>query len=409
MSGFSSRATALLVTLTALFSLLVGAPALAQTEGCLPNIGKKVPVLFVHGFGGRQAIWTAGTPSMAKTVSQLKEVEVGLFDYSRENLRWVDHPNLGPRLVHEINCRAQSSREQGGPGKVLLVTHSMGGLAARYAATNGAADNIGLLITIGTPNLGSMLADSGLGAAYSMCRMVEDGSLLQLPAGVDKAACELLVTALPELQAISGLRKDSPQLAGLGWVPASIPVMAIAGNVQWRFHTFVGDISAPPSNGDLVVSTESALHGHTKREVACSGFVMLPLISDASCEHGRLLRDVEVQSQVVAALKQYRTSLTAAQCAPGETFVNVLQQEDEGMEGPERHFTVVKGPVCQDGYAAAVVDDGGTLGWINMVLKFENGAWQRQLAGSYLSDEQCAALPAKLHEFFSAADNCVDI
>ncbi len=409
MGWFSLRATILLVALAVLFSILVSMPASAQTEGCLPDVGKRIPVLFVHGFGASQRVWNEGSPSMFEAVDAISKGYSTLFDYSQENLRWVDHPNLGPRLVHEINCRAQSSREQGGPGKVVLVTHSMGGLAARYAATNGAADSIGMVITIGTPNLGSVLANSGLGAAYSMCRMAEDGSLLQLPSGVDKAACELLVSAWPQLQAISGLREDSLKLARLGWVPTSIPVFAIAGNVQWRFRTFVGDITAPPSNSDLVVATESALQGHTKREVVCSGFIMLPLISDASCEHGRLLRDSDVQRQVVVGIQQYLTSLTTAQCAPAETFVSLLQQEDEGMEGPERHFTVVKGPVCQDGYAAAVVDDGGTLGWISMVLHFENGTWQRQLAGSYLSDEQCAALPSKLYAFFDTADSCVAI
>jgi hypothetical protein len=253
---------------------------------------------------------------MFAKVGEIAEAYPDWFDYSQENLQWVDSDNLGPRLVREINCRAQSSLEQGGLGKVIIVGHSMGGLAARWAANNGAADSIGMVVTVGTPNLGSILGNTAIGLALGTCQAFTTGAILQVPAGafISGEICSFLLRLVPQLDAIHGLSKNSPELAALGWVPQNIPVVAIGGNVQWQFRTFLGTISAPPSNGDLVVSTESALHGAERHVVDCSGFVLIPMLSDAPCEHSRQINHPIVQQRVVDSIRQYVQNSSGPAC-----------------------------------------------------------------------------------------------
>ena len=65
-----------------------------------------------------------------------------------------------------IEVRARILRDQanklaheGGPGKVLILAHSQGGLDARYALKSLGLKNVSALITMGTPHHGTPLAD----------------------------------------------------------------------------------------------------------------------------------------------------------------------------------------------------------------------------------------------------------
>src|SRR5947209_5332143 len=103
---------------------LLAAPTPAAAKpgdtGCLPNVGKRVPVLFVHGFTGGPGVW--GSPndpnSTLSVVSNIpgmyEDKKLSPFDYSGSSNKWVDNDNIGKKLAMQIACMAQSSREQRG-------------------------------------------------------------------------------------------------------------------------------------------------------------------------------------------------------------------------------------------------------------------------------------------------------
>ncbi len=77
----------------------------------------------------------------------------------------VSHPNLD--FAGPVNLRAEQLRERvnealatTGAAKVHIIAHSMGGLDARHMIVDkGMADRVASLTTIGTPHLGTVLAD----------------------------------------------------------------------------------------------------------------------------------------------------------------------------------------------------------------------------------------------------------
>jgi hypothetical protein len=57
MSTLGRATQAALAALIMVASLLVATPAFAAQGGCLPDVGKKVPVLFAHGLLGKAVDW----------------------------------------------------------------------------------------------------------------------------------------------------------------------------------------------------------------------------------------------------------------------------------------------------------------------------------------------------------------
>jgi len=125
--------------------------------------GTVYPVLFVHGFNSSSQTWTRPATTTWTTYDRTDNASavelVGgidgalpvLFDYRDRALEWVDDPAIGPALADVIECL---SRESG--NKVIVIAHSMGGLATRFALGDPVvAAEVSMVITLGTPNLGS--------------------------------------------------------------------------------------------------------------------------------------------------------------------------------------------------------------------------------------------------------------
>ncbi len=170
------------LSLLAPLAMTIGAArtSASNASGCERNFGTATPVLLVHGFHeqptGPNGVWTNGTPSMEDAIAKIPGVKVVTpFDYystANTATKWVTAPTIGAALASDIICLANASTANGGPGKVILVVHSMGGLAVRCAVDPACvnrvntrkpwpaanASQIGLVITLGTPNLGSTLA-----------------------------------------------------------------------------------------------------------------------------------------------------------------------------------------------------------------------------------------------------------
>jgi pimeloyl-ACP methyl ester carboxylesterase len=216
------------------------------------HLGATTPVLLVHGFNEGPGVFTSGSPSLESSVTKAVGSAVTLvtFDYSNWSQLWVTFDQIGPQLARCITWLARTSKAQGGHGKVVIVTHSMGGLAVRCAvhptcATGiQAADKnlIGLVITLGTPNLGSNPQTLGPVADFVCTLFSQCNDLLILR---DSPAAQAMVPS-------------SGDLAKLPLLPASIPVDAIAGNIAVTTSLF-GHTYALGNDGDIIVPVTSAL------------------------------------------------------------------------------------------------------------------------------------------------------
>lgn len=143
-----------------LLSLLFSPQAMADKDTCDQVPKGKLPVLLVHGFDSGVGMWGAGNSPLDKAIESSKSGVISYFNYEANHFDWVTNENIGSKLAQTIDCLAQKSHASGGKGKVIVVAHSMGGLAARYAANQvvdgrPVADELGLVITLATPHLGS--------------------------------------------------------------------------------------------------------------------------------------------------------------------------------------------------------------------------------------------------------------
>jgi len=300
--------------------------------GCAEEgLGDGAPVLLVHGFNEGPGMWT----EMKKALGQVPGITAVTFDYSAENTGWVD--KIGPPLAHCIAGLADRSGR-----KVVVVAHSMGGLAIRAAVASSPAiaGQLGLVVTLGTPNLGSWLDTLGM-LAIQGGRQAIDQYLNASPARsliwhalVSDCAsdsvpppivCPLVRIATDPTQLVPPAIREMNLLPGSGLLqlpelPSNVPVLAIAGQVATVVTDLFGQqitINPTPA-GDLVVERDSAIWGGTHTgsgdgtwEYDC-GLVdlhSLAQIRALPCWHNGLPTAPDVEQQVTSALSQFLASL----------------------------------------------------------------------------------------------------
>ena len=295
-------------------SLCIPAQATQPGVSCVSDFGTKVPVLMVHGLYGEPLAWgdESMPGSMYAAVSDGRVIQ-DTFGYKNVNKEWITHPDIGPKLAQQIDCLSQNSLAGRGKGKVIVLAHSMGSLAAQYAVNqtvNGRklADNA-WVITIGAPNEGSSLA--------SLCE-----ELAKVKVTPDKC----------KGSAIPALKAGSKELAELPPFPLQVPVKTLSGNVT--INTIIYPSLGPvpvyipvPTQSDLVVGLKQAGRfatssgkGDGKREFACNGWIPVPSFSDAPCEHSNMLKMPEVQQEVKATIEKYISVINTPAIPPTNFF-----------------------------------------------------------------------------------------
>lgn len=149
-----------------------------------------LPVLLVHGYGGNGAYWNAlagrlKTARISHAAIDLEPMTAAIDDYAAQLAEGV-----------------KTLKQRSGAAQVIIVAHSMGGLAARaYLRQHGHAD-VARLITLGTPHHGTGLAGFGIGSnAAQMARVGRGeqgrpGAWLASLAAMEDGARRALVTSI---------------------------------------------------------------------------------------------------------------------------------------------------------------------------------------------------------------------
>ena len=226
----------------------------AHANGTVPR-----PVVLVHGWdSGSSAM--EGYARLLDTSKLLHEpLHSFLFDYSANSGQWAAMPAIASCLADYVNAVSAAYRSAGGDGKVLSVGHSMGGLAIRFSASSQYAANpdgasLGGVVTIDTPHLGSPWGNIPAAQLQQDWTQFKNGNglegLLPWPPGSDAQVC---------LASRSGSAGMPHGCATPAWLPASVPVAEIAGDITVHRQVLGFDVADSNISGDAVVSTASSL------------------------------------------------------------------------------------------------------------------------------------------------------
>jgi pimeloyl-ACP methyl ester carboxylesterase len=281
----------LLVVILAVVGVLAGpgglAPARADDgldHSCATSLGGTLPVVFVHGWRKNAHDWDTG----AKRVLSPGVTPIQ-FDYEKQHTNWVTDPHIGPALAKLILCLGRNSELSNGPGKVVLVGHSMGGLAIRCALqvscsqVIGAADYVAQVITIGTPTHGSYLRYGG--TAGEVARMALDLLCEGIRTGVtgktassaaeEQNLCQSFLTN----DAAVAFNDGSSELKALRAETPQTPVLAIAGDIKLDMAVVFGRYTV--AHGDGVVDQRSQHSWATETaDVDCGRIVLGGSVTD---------------------------------------------------------------------------------------------------------------------------------
>lgn len=267
--------------------------------------GMWVPVILVHGwtahathpntdgtaetqgtFSSLIDLWArpgAGQQGVPRSlVGQLQGIPgaaVFTYDYHPYSGRWVTDDHIGPGLGRAIKCLGEASGKQ-----VVVVGHSMGGLALRQAlADEGVADHVAVGITVGTPHEGSIAAAvlAGVGTAAQIASMAGGtwtagavSAITVLLSACGEATtvnfqsgtvCDALAPPIRGFDGEAGraLRAGSREIENLPAMPDGVPFHALAGrsnmDVPGEGWFFLPGPRRTFDLGDVVVGSESAL------------------------------------------------------------------------------------------------------------------------------------------------------
>lgn len=292
-----------LVALVAVLIVAVVPPvAIAAPTGCALGAGEtestvaasRVPVLFVHGIQSGRDMWdapvTGRTAAVTTLVGQIDGATAYTFSYRDAALDWVADQRIGPTLAATINCLATASGR-----KVVVVAHSMGGLATQLAlrepidsqhqclgdSTPDActAANVLDVVTLGTPFQGSLMLSYGQAARVAADALAVLSGRIDLAIAMEEMLATCAKAAQASLQSGGALVcgragvLDSPagrallyhsrEIAELPAWPTSVPLRAEAGDIYLPERDLISTpwltVSARPVLiGDWAVTADSA-------------------------------------------------------------------------------------------------------------------------------------------------------
>ncbi|SFR03883.1 Putative serine esterase [Lentzea waywayandensis] len=244
--------------LALLLAVLPAVPARAQPtaeESCAgtpPTLehtdlsASRRPVVLVHGWAGERMTETA-------TILQEKlgsRVSTFTFDYGPWSLHWASNEHIAPCLAIYITKVAKAHKDVRGDGKVVVVAHSMGGLALRYAMSWIPAGTVLEVITLGTPHLGSPWGGPDVAPLYEKALTLLGK---EKPPDASGGHC------------LAWHEKGAPLLGDCGplppYLPAGVTVTQVAGDITVDRSLFGFTMYSLPLSTDGIVPVTSA-HGY---------------------------------------------------------------------------------------------------------------------------------------------------
>lgn len=366
--------------------------------------GSHVPVVMIHGWTGRgahseardgafssridlTANKQASTPIERSMIGQTQDIPgtaVYTFDYHNTSARWVNDPSIAPALAKALTCLATAHGHA-----VIVVGHSMGGLATRAAFDLIAADPamgppneyVSDVITFGTPNTGSWLAAVAsrtidVGAAFpgaSGSAVVALKSLLTAcgtltTSSLDaETACSGMDDALSSFDSQAGraLRMGSPEIKALTSWPDDVTVHALAGDIGLEFLNVswfgVTREAGRINTGDFIVRTDSATaNSNPTASVTCEYTLnagtatadnllqafqlrsanetrdnVYTNLNSSACFHGNLMRSIELTNAELAIVAERLDEVAKSPFFVGQTeFVRLEPWQTTAADGP---------------------------------------------------------------------------
>jgi pimeloyl-ACP methyl ester carboxylesterase len=326
----SVTGTAVAVILAGCLAVPVMTPAAAVSGSCVtsqlqpvPGSGTSLagstPVVFIHGIISSASMWKASTPgAIAYQAARMSGATAWTFNYGPDALDWVTNPAIGPAFASRLACLARYSGHS-----VIVVGHSMGGLATQYAVAQPdpyggtVGDHVGAVITIGTPYQGSeLLTAMQLARAAALTQAILDPSqwpeaalgeaVLSACAGHTSGICAL--PAVLTAPVGTDLELYSGSIAALPLWPTRLPVLDIAGDMGLLIgvgHVFVVhrfDV------GDVAVTMGSATAHNTMGAPIiklCNSLTLLGAVygDPGPCFHTHLVNDGDIISDVLNAIR----------------------------------------------------------------------------------------------------------
>jgi pimeloyl-ACP methyl ester carboxylesterase len=211
------------------------------------------PVVLVHGWTGAPM-----TEAATKLRQQLGDrISTFTFDYSRWALHWASDTHIAPCLADYVNAVSAAHEKAKGDGKVVVIAHSMGGLAIRYAMDGKVvrspvtAATVSDIITLGTPHLGSPWGGPGVAGWWS--EVLTHFGRERPPANASGSLC------------LARHDKGAPLAAGCGplppYLPAGVTLTQLAGDITVDRSLFGFTVYSLPLFTDGIVPVPSA-HGY---------------------------------------------------------------------------------------------------------------------------------------------------
>ncbi|MCG3133115.1 MAG: Triacylglycerol lipase [Planctomycetes bacterium] len=167
-------------------------------SGSLPKL--RHPVVLAHGLLGFSQLVVAGI--------ELASYFRGIPERLRKSGTEVHTPAVPPAgsIVRRAAALRDAVRAAAGRGKAHVVAHSMGGLDARQMITHmGMDERVLSLTTLGTPHLGSAIADEIVGRVGDRGRRWALGDAASALAGIGDlatAACRAFDDATPDVPGV---------------------------------------------------------------------------------------------------------------------------------------------------------------------------------------------------------------
>lgn len=195
------------------------------------------PLVFVHGWLGNDDEWPVTATMIEDRVPDT--FDLMSFDYSAADSEWAASPRIAGCLAQYLRRISRAHQDIGGAGKVFVVGHSMGGLAARFASSAdyggspAAGSVLAGIVTIATPHLGSAWGGSAAAALWQSGDELLAGRFPGLVRNPRSHAARCLARH-------DGERRLPEGCAYPPYAPQRVPVSQIAGNTVLH-RTLLGE------------------------------------------------------------------------------------------------------------------------------------------------------------------------